>query len=276
VVECLGCGLAFTLLNDDADVPANNESYYDLEKWGPTYFAIQEQLKSRYYRCLGDIRKFKENGKLLDVGCSLGFFLDAARENGFDAYGVEPVESAAAFARTTLHLNVVSGTLEQAKYPDKFFDVICLFDVLEHIPAPLDILGEVRRILKDDGLLVVQCPNLKSNMATLTGQHWRWLLLPQHLYHFTPETLTALLHRGEFTASQWQAFDDEREFVDNVAEAIVSTCGVCKPVQRVFSKLRYLVRPIIRLAFKCHYSKRQSTEGGLMLMFAHKASGNQD
>lgn len=272
IVQCNECSLVFTLLEDNNSVRSCNDAYYDLGKWGPSYFAIQEKLKSRYDNTLADIRKYKKTGNILDVGCSLGFFLDAAREHGFDTYGVEPVESAATFARTSLNLNISNTTLGQAKYPDRFFDVICLFDVLEHIPAPLEILSEVKKILKDDGLLVIQCPNISSNMAKLTRQYWRWLLAPQHLFHFSLGTLTSLLHKAEINVLKWNTFDDEQEFVNNLAEAFIRLHVKSKILQKIFLKFIPLIRPAITLLFKLSYSKNQFTEGGIVILFTSKGN----
>ena len=270
VVQCDKCSLMSTVLLADRSVQSCNENYYDCEKWGHSYFAIQEKLKVRYTNVLSDIKKYKQTGSLLDVGCSLGFFLDTAREQGFTTYGVEPVDSAAAFAQKQLNLNVSNTTLEQAKFSDGFFDVICLFDVLEHIPAPLEILDEVKRILKDDGLLVIQCPNINSNMAKLTKQYWRWLLVPQHLFHFSRETLTALFKKAGIHILKWNTFDDEHEFVDNVAEASIRLSIKPKILQKILLKFRIILLPTINLLFKFRYSKKQSTEGGVIIFFTSK------
>jgi 2-polyprenyl-3-methyl-5-hydroxy-6-metoxy-1,4-benzoquinol methylase len=90
--------------------------------------------------------------KILDIGCSIGIFLLTAQERGFETYGVDISELSAEYARKQFHLNVFSGTLEAAHYPDNTFDIITLWDVIEHVLEPGLLLAEAKRVLKCNGV----------------------------------------------------------------------------------------------------------------------------
>jgi len=80
---------------------------------------------------------------MLDVGCNLGFFLSVARAQGYEVHGVEISAESVKYAQEQLNLDVVCGTIETASYPDRSFDVITLWDVIEHVPQPIVLLSEI-------------------------------------------------------------------------------------------------------------------------------------
>jgi SAM-dependent methyltransferase len=137
-------------------------------------------------------------GRLLEVGCGKGAWLDYQRAYGFVVTGVEPSRSAVEVAHRRYHLDVRQGTLEGARFPDRTFDVIHLSHVFEHLPDPAAALDEMHRVLDVDGLVILKLPNVASASARRFGPYWLGLDLPRHLYHFTPGTITALLHRHGF------------------------------------------------------------------------------
>jgi SAM-dependent methyltransferase len=142
---------------------------------------------------------------LLDVGCGNGDFLASLRERGWEVFGTDFSNAACEFARAK-GISVHQGPLASAGFSDKLFDVVTLWHVLEHLPDPTAELIEIRRILRDDGLLIIQVPNSKSITLKLTGIHWLPLDLPRHLQHFTPLTLNQLLKQTGFTPASRQDF----------------------------------------------------------------------
>ena len=100
---------------------------------------------------------------------------------------------------TQLGVRILPGTLAEAKFPDESFDVVTMWDVLEHVPDPLTEVREVFRILRPGGLLVVNYPDIGTWIARLAGRQW-WFLLSVHLTYFTQNTLKAMLSRVGFTA----------------------------------------------------------------------------
>lgn len=138
----------------------------------------------------------RPGGRALDVGCGTGAALSDARRLGWEVHGVEPSAAAAEIARATLGPVVVTGTLEEAGYPDAHFDVVALFHVLEHLPDPVGTLREVARVLRPGGLALLAVPNHRSLAAFAFRSRWFPWEVPRHLYHFSPRTLAALLARA--------------------------------------------------------------------------------
>jgi len=145
------------------------------------------------------IRRYKPAGRLLDVGCATGDFLDVMREiPGWQVTGVELSAHAADYARTELGLDVLVGTLEENHLADASFDVVTLWNVFEHLPDPLATLREIHRILKPSGLLVINTPNLDSLDARLYGPYWIGYELPRHFCVFSYYTLHIMVKQVGF------------------------------------------------------------------------------
>ena len=133
---------------------------------------------------------WRGEGKVLDVGCGAGGNLKTLQDQGWDPYGVEVSEVAAAHARELVTANIHTGTLESAPFAAKSFDLVLMSHSLEHLPSPVDALQRIHRLLKDDGLLIVSVPNLNSLEFRLFGPWWFHLDPPRHFYHFDRHTLT--------------------------------------------------------------------------------------
>ena len=117
---------------------------------------------------------------------------------GWEACGVEPAAGVAETARRVQGLTVHTGDLASTRYPNATFDAVTLWDVLEHLHEPLDVLVEVRHVLKEDGLLIMRTPSLKSWDARLFGRYWAGLDSPRHLALFQVETASMLLEKAGF------------------------------------------------------------------------------
>jgi 2-polyprenyl-3-methyl-5-hydroxy-6-metoxy-1,4-benzoquinol methylase len=142
---------------------------------------------------------YPTGGRILDVGCATGEFLRMlGRVGPWEAHGTEVSPDAAKYARECHGLDVCSGELADAHYPDSHFDVITIWDVLEHVHDPTSTLAEINRILKPGGLAVVRVPDVSSWDARLFGRHWVGLDAPRHIYVFSVETLSALLRKTGF------------------------------------------------------------------------------
>jgi SAM-dependent methyltransferase len=142
--------------------------------------------------------RWQSGGRLLDVGCATGEFSARMAEHGWQVQGVEPSPQAAAVARETYGLDVAESSLTQARFPDRHFDAVTLWDVLEHVPDPLAELAEIHRVLKVGGVLAISLPNLRSFDAALFGQYWIGLDMPRHLHVIPPTLLESMLERCGF------------------------------------------------------------------------------
>lgn len=212
IQQCTSCGLGITTpFPGPEERGAVNRETYTLDERIKTYTSRRACFEERYRRQLRDIASFRQSGELLDIGCNIGMFLYEARSAGFDVAGVELNQECAGYARAHYSLDVRSEYLEHAGFAADSFDVVTMFDVLEHVPDLHAILEEVLRVLKPGGLLVVQSPNLDSVMADMTRPDWSWLSPPDHLYHFTPGSLMTLLVQSGYKVpllKTWEPADD--------------------------------------------------------------------
>ena len=138
------------------------------------------------------IEKHAARGRILDIGSAWGFFLHVCKERGWDAWGVDPAQVESEYARRRFGLPIVTGGLADARFPSGFFDVVTLWHVLEHLPDPVSELGEIRRILKPGGLLVISVPTTHAVKDFDDGP------VPLHCWYFDRRTLSALVERQGF------------------------------------------------------------------------------
>jgi SAM-dependent methyltransferase len=149
-------------------------------------------------------------GRLLDVGCGTGGFVKIAKDAGWEAFGVELSESAANCA-VERGVQVRAGTLEEQHFPPDYFDVVTLWDVLEHLPDPSKELMEIYRILKLDGFVVIRVPNTGIQLLKvylfddLLRINRIGLQANLHLSHFVSATLRALLKSCGFEVFREEA-----------------------------------------------------------------------
>lgn len=208
LVRCQNCGLIY---QNPRPTPEEIGQFYP-----PEYENFEvDQEKNKSSRLMQRVMQYginkrrravlreKTSGSLLDVGCATGIFLETMRAApGWQLKGVEISDHAASIAREQKNLDVVTGTLEQAKFADSQFDVVTLWDVLEHLHDPAGSLKEIRRILKPGGVLVFRVPNGGSLDARLFGPYWAGLEPPRHLFVFDQKTLTAFLSNAGFTVKR--------------------------------------------------------------------------
>ncbi len=176
-------------------------------------FVSQARARERTFDAsLTRIGNHVRPGRLLDIGTAAGSFLQAARGRGWQVSGCEPNRWMCDWGRTHYGLTIDAGTLLEQHYADESFDVVTLWDVLEHDGDPRRLLEECHRVLRPDGFIVVNYPDVGSWIARLMGRRWVFLL-SGHLYYFTRGTIRDLLQRTGFQVVdlrphvQWLEFD---------------------------------------------------------------------
>jgi 2-polyprenyl-3-methyl-5-hydroxy-6-metoxy-1,4-benzoquinol methylase len=222
IVRCAQCGLVMQNPRDDQATLARvyaalADSTYDEEDTSRAASAREHLAFVEAYA--------PQPGRLLDVGCASGLFVEAARSRGWQADGADASVWAVERARERCPgARFEIGTLETLDFPPEAFAVITLFDVLEHVDAPHAALSRLRGWLRPGGLLCLSVPNAGSWTARLMGPRWV-LLLREHLWYFSPQTLGQLLARAGYelvaVRTKWVSFS-----LHNVATRLAQYPGV--------------------------------------------------
>lgn len=188
VVECKNCGLIYINPRIRNDLIIKGYSLGEDS-------AFVSQARGReitFERSLRFIEKYVKKGKLLDIGTAGGSFLYVAKKRNWEVYGIEPNKWLCDWGKKNYGIDIKQGTIFDNKFKDNFFDMISLWDVLEHVPDPKKELLEINRVMKKDGVLVVNYPDIGSLMSKLMGKRWIFLL-SVHLFYFTRKTIKRIL-----------------------------------------------------------------------------------
>ncbi len=194
IVRCQACGLVMSSPRDDPETlqaiyASLADSSYDADPANRAWLAHQRaaQLTRRY-----------PTGRLLDVGCSTGLFAFEAARAGWDVIGVDPSGQAIEQARQqSPHSKFIAKPVEWVRFTPGSFDLITLWDVLEHVASPTRVLSQVKPWLKPGGRLVMNLPNVASLPARLMGRRWV-LLLREHLWYFSPGTIRQVCQKAGY------------------------------------------------------------------------------
>jgi len=205
LVKCAGCGL---IRLDPQQEPEDGQALYQ-----PDYYremkGISKILETLFLNERKRIvEKFKKPpGALLDLGCGTGGFLKVMARGGWKAQGIEKSDKIKKYS--TEENKIYCADLLDMKFDGGSFDVITLWQVLEHLSDPKKYLAEINRLLKEDGILVVSVPNIGSMQAKFGANKWFHLDVPRHIWHFTPETVSELLRRAGFRVKEIKHFSLE-------------------------------------------------------------------
>ena len=143
------------------------------------------------------INKYINGTSFLDIGCGEGFFLSTAASAGYSTKGIEISQDAVAYAKREFGLDIEARAFEELQLPENYFDVVTLWQVLEHLPRPLDILNEAHRILKPGGLIAASTPNIEGMPSNILRRRW-WNIRTIHINQFSTKTLTGILKNAGF------------------------------------------------------------------------------
>ncbi|MBI4999899.1 class I SAM-dependent methyltransferase, partial [Candidatus Gottesmanbacteria bacterium] len=243
ILVCPSCGL-YSL-----DFPGN------YQKFLTTYYSKGFFTGGKHYRAYADyvgdketilknmkkyltvIRKYKKSGRLLDLGCAMGFLIELAEKQGFSGVGVDVSRYAVDLAKKLVgkekvflgrveelssllssraiptYVGRVEGSsaervsLDSSTHPlsgfgrndkNEMFDIVTMFDLIEHLEKPKNVLKQVAQVLKKDGLLVIQTGDVASFWAKLMGKNWHFFAPPQHFYFYSQKNLSDLLSQTGF------------------------------------------------------------------------------
>ena len=144
------------------------------------------------------ISQLVEPGKILDIGCGRGLFLEVMRRGGWNTIGTELNEETASYAIKTYDSKIFTGDIIQHKLPAESLDAVNINQVLEHLKNPHKVIEESHKLLRKGGVLIISVPDLRSPQFTIGKENWFLLDLPYHLFHFTEEGLSKVLKKNKF------------------------------------------------------------------------------
>jgi len=201
ILRCRYCSLYFLWpkLTSDKDKEFYAREYYN--SWAQKELGeegLRQMKQDTFNLLLNIVTRYKKSGTLLDIGCAFGHLLDAAEKRGWDAYGVEMSEYAAQEAAKKAGSGKIwTGNFLELPLPVNNFDVITMVDLIEHVYDLVAVLDQCRKILKEEGLLVIITPNTDSFSRKLLGRSWPQFK-EEHVAYLSKRSVRELLHRSNF------------------------------------------------------------------------------
>ena len=191
IARCRSCGhMQLERFPDDEEL---SEAYEVAES--DDYIGEEAGQRETARVALERIERFTERGRLVDLGCWVGFLMAEARERGWEPVGVEPSEFASEYARNQLGLDVRRGELFSVELPEHSFQAAVLGDVIEHLIEPDRALERIARLLAPGGVTYFALPDAGSKLARRMGARW-WSVIPTHVQYFTRDSMRTLLERS--------------------------------------------------------------------------------
>ncbi len=202
IVACLGCGLVYT--NPQLAPQEVLSMYSQVED--RTYLDNVDARVETFKYNLGAIQHLlPPKGRLLEIGSYCGVFLKMAAERGYEVLGVEPSVWASGYARDTMHIPTVTGSIDDLPAGERPFDVVCAWDVLEHVADPHAELTRINGRMNDGGILAFSTLDYKNWYPQLMGERWPWMM-DMHLYYFDQKVMHRMVEQAGFRMLHHQAY----------------------------------------------------------------------
>lgn len=195
IIKCKNCGMIYV---DEAIPQKKISTYYEISE-DTMYFSEQESRRKTFGHYLKRLERLTHHkGKLLDVGTNTGLFVKLAKDNGWEAIGLEPNQKAANYAKSNYGVDLVQKSFAPGVFPRSSFDVITMWDVIEHFTNPLKQIKNVFSYLKPGGVFALTTVDPESPLAKAMGSRWPWYM-EMHRIFFSQTTLRRYLQEGGFS-----------------------------------------------------------------------------
>lgn len=270
IYQCSVCKLLLTD-NDKSLRNSINKKTYS-QNYINDYLKYRKKDLIRSFKGdLVDIEKRKFGGNILDIGCGPGLLLYVFKKYSkypWKLFGIDINVKSINVAHKIINANYKVMPVNKIDYVDNFFDCICCYDILEHLISIDDSLNQIKRVLKPDGLLVIQVPNYLSLMQMLSKEDWDWWCVPDHVLHFNIYTIKTILEQHGFKIVKLRTRNSANIFVKNVQGHLKRRITQKMYLNKIIAKLSiiplYLIWAINSLLGKYNYL------GGLIYVLAQK------
>jgi 2-polyprenyl-3-methyl-5-hydroxy-6-metoxy-1,4-benzoquinol methylase len=202
--KCPACSVAFVYPRvSGSELLSQYSPKYFQERYDSlqqSEYLNMESWQKKIALCLGRVNRLRgaKTGLLLDVGCGKGWFLETARERGWQVQGVELCAEVAKRTMERMQTQVHVGSIFDVALPSETFDLVTMFDVIEHLEAPIEALRICYRILKSGGALALSTPNLRGLGCRLLGARAFAVWPDEHIIYFGPASMKRALQLADF------------------------------------------------------------------------------
>lgn len=218
LLKCLECGLVHTHIPRRTNLSKVNIDYYN-STYVDSYSHREKKYIKRFKKNILWLRKYKNivNAKFLDIGCGAGALLSIVKKDySSNIYGIDANAYLVKLCKKRKLGIIKKASMDRLPFENDMFDCITCFDVLEHSLKFKRNMLEIKRVLRANGVLILQSPNHESLMRYACGDLWDWWSPPDHLIHFSRKTLCAALSDYGFILLYVKTYDELIDFVRNV------------------------------------------------------------
>ena len=202
ILECLQCGHIFSdfQLNDEELFKLYSKKYFFGEEYSD-YIADKKVFQKNFRLRLKVLQGFLDPTRhrhLLEIGCAYGFFLDIVSDQFDTLLGIDISEDGVVYAQEQLELNVISTDFLKYDFGSQKFDVVCMWDTIEHLLSPHLYLEKMSRLMERGSIIAITTGNIESLNARIRKDKWRLMHMPTHIHYFSRKTLERVLDNNGF------------------------------------------------------------------------------
>ncbi len=244
VVKCKRCSLVY--VNPRLTVK-ESQRLYNAEVISPSvyYKETKEEDYITFQKRLQIIEKYAEKGKILDIGCNIGTFLEVAKESGWKTYGID-INEGVKKECLKKGIKFFKGTVAKVKFQKNFFDAVIMNDLIEHVHNPQELLQQVKRVVKPQGIIFIVTPDVGSYAAKVLKKRWPHFKPNEHLIYFSRKTLRKVLESEGFVIKEMKHIGRWRKMGTIIQKG-----------QRVWKEMRVLEKIVpasfMKISMSCNF-----------------------
>ena len=210
IKSCSRCRFAWAdiKLSEDQWSQIYNKNYFFGEEY-LNYLEEEKALRKNFQRNLNFMSSYCGKGKLLEIGCAYGFFLDEARKY-YEVTGIDIHAEGCQYSKEKFGLSTQAGNFLTMPIEPRSYDAVAMWDMLEHVPNPQEFIAKASDVLKDKGFLFFCTLDITSLLAKMQGRSWRQIHPPSHVSYFSRASLEIMLKRLGFKTMAIKYFGEYR------------------------------------------------------------------